>query len=73
MDAGFLDVLHDAGDVAVLAVGQAIDVDLDRVGEVAVDQERALFRHREFGRAVEIGGKPRHVAAELLPCRTRFP
>ena len=33
MNAGFLDMLHDAGDIAVLAVGEAIDVDLDRVGE----------------------------------------
>ena len=32
MDAGLLDVLHDAGDVGVLAVGKAIDVDLDGVG-----------------------------------------
>ena len=41
MDAGLLDVLHDAGDEDVLAVGQAIDVDLDGVGEIAVDQQRA--------------------------------
>jgi hypothetical protein len=29
VDAGFLDVLHDAGDEHVLAVAEAIDVDLD--------------------------------------------
>jgi hypothetical protein len=40
MDAGFLDMLHDAGDEGVLAVAQAIDVDLDRVGQIAVDQQR---------------------------------
>ena len=31
MDAGLLDVLHDAGDEGVLAVAQAVDVDLDGV------------------------------------------
>ena len=46
MDAGFLDVLHDAGDVGVLAVGEAVDVDLDRVGEIAVEQQRVLAEHR---------------------------
>ena len=46
MDAGLLDVLHDAGDEDVLAVGERIDVDLDRVGQVAVDEERVLAEHR---------------------------
>ena len=46
MDAGLLDVLHDAGDEGVLAVGEAIDVDLGRVGEVAVEQQRVLAEHR---------------------------
>ena len=31
MDAGFLDMLHDAGDEDVLAVAEAVDIDLDRV------------------------------------------
>ena len=66
MDAGFLDVLHDAGDVGVLAVGQAVDVDLYRVGEIAVDQERPFFRDREFRRPVEIGGQSRDIALELM-------
>ena len=65
MDAGLLDVLHDAGDEGVLAVAEAIDVDFGGVGQIAVDQQRALFRDDEFGRPVEIGGKPRHVAVEL--------
>ena len=42
MNAGLLDMLHDAGDESVLAVGKAIDVDLDRVGQIAVDQQRPL-------------------------------
>ena len=66
MNAGLLDVLHDAGDVAVFAVGQAIDIDLDGVGEVAVDEQRPLFGNREFRRAVEIGGKPRDIAGQMI-------
>ncbi len=31
MDARFLDVLHDAGDEGVGAVGQTIDIDLDGI------------------------------------------
>ncbi len=45
MDAGLLDVLHDAGDEGVLAVGEAVDVDLGRVGEIAVEQQRVLAEH----------------------------
>ena len=41
MDAGLLDVLHDGGDVGVLAVAERVDVDLDRVLEEAVDEDRA--------------------------------
>ena len=65
MNAGFLDVLHDAGDERVLAVAQAIDVHLGGVGQVTVDQQRALLRHHQFGRAVEIAGQSRHIAVEL--------
>ena len=65
MDAGLLDVLHDAGDRRVLAVGEAIDVDLDGVGEIAVDQQRPLVGDDELGRPVEIAGEPRQIAVEL--------
>src|SRR6266851_4215149 len=65
VDAGLLDVLHDARDERVLAVGEAVDVHLDGVGEITVDQERPLLGNRELRRPVEIGGKPRHVAIEL--------
>ena len=37
MNAGLLDMLHDAGDECVLAVREAIDVDLDGVRQVAVE------------------------------------
>ena len=46
MNAGLLDMLHDAGDEHVLAVAQRIDVDLDGVGEIAVEQQRILAEHR---------------------------
>jgi len=40
VDAGFLDVLHDAGQEQLGAVVQGVDVDLDRVVEELVDQDR---------------------------------
>jgi hypothetical protein len=39
MDAGLLDMLHDARHEGVLAVAQAIDIDLDGVGEIGVEQK----------------------------------
>ncbi len=42
MDAGLLDVLHDAADVDLGAVAQGVDVDLDRILEEAVDQHGML-------------------------------
>jgi hypothetical protein len=42
VDAGLLDVLHDAADHALLAVGQRVDVDLERVLQELVHQDRAL-------------------------------
>jgi hypothetical protein len=46
MDAGFLDVFHDAGDIDVGAVAQAVDIDLDGVGQVAVKQQRVGAQQR---------------------------
>ena len=40
MDPGFLDMLEDAGDRDLLAVADRVDVDLDRVAQIAVDQHR---------------------------------
>ena len=45
VDARLLDVLHDRGDVRLLAVAERVDVDLDRVLDEAVDEHRA----REVG------------------------
>ena len=42
VDARFFDVFHDAGDEHVLAIANGIDVHFDGVGEVAVDQHRAV-------------------------------
>ena len=65
MDAGFLDMLHDAGDSGVLAVGEAVHIDLDGVGEITVEQQRPLLRHDQFGGTVEIAREPGDVAVEL--------
>ncbi len=44
VNAGFLDVLHDAGDQHVLAVAERVDIDFDGVFEEAVDQHGAVLR-----------------------------
>ncbi len=46
MDAGLLDMLHDAGDEGVLAVAEAVDVDLDGVREIGVEEQRVLAEQR---------------------------
>ncbi len=45
MHTGLLDVLHDRGDVRVVAVTKRVDVDFDRVLEEAVDEHAAEHRH----------------------------
>jgi len=47
MDAGALDVLHDAADHDVAAVAHGVDVDLDGVLEEPVDEERPVGRRGE--------------------------
>ena len=48
MDAGFLDVLHDAGDEHVaVGIADRIDVDFDGVVQEAVDQHRIVARDAE--------------------------
>ena len=44
MDAGFFDVLHDAADDDVLAVGERVDIDLDGVFEEVVDEHGTILR-----------------------------
>ena len=43
MDAGLLNVLHDAGDEDVFRVAERVDVDFDGVFEEVVDEDRALL------------------------------
>ena len=54
IDTSLFDVLHDAGNGGVGAVREAIDIDLDGVGKIAVDQQRPLVGHHQFGRPAEI-------------------
>ena len=42
MDSGLLDVLHHSADEDVFAVGERVNIDLDRVGEIGVDQHRRV-------------------------------
>ena len=42
MDAALLDVLHDSADDALLAVAERVNVDLGRIGEEAVKEDRRL-------------------------------
>ncbi len=60
MDAGFLQVLHDAADEEVGAVVQGVHIELDRVVEEPVDQERlALLDH-------DLAGRPHEVVAQRI-------
>ena len=42
MDAGFLNMLHDACDVDIFAIADRIDIHFGRIGQVAVDKERGI-------------------------------
>src|SRR5690606_40522311 len=53
MDAGLLDVLHDAADDDLAAVADRVDVDLDREVEEAVEQHGALVRYADGLRHVD--------------------
>ena len=55
MHAGLLNVLHDSGDMGVAAVGQRIHIDLDRVLEETVEQQRMLLVRLDVG--LEVGGE----------------
>ena len=57
MDAGFLDMLHDAADIDVIPVAQRIDINLDGIVQEAVDENRIISRNddRVAHVALEIG------------------
>ncbi len=68
MHAGLLDVLHHAADQHLaVAVGDDVDVDLDRVVEEAVEQHRRIVRHlhrfADVARQVGVGMHHFHRAA----------
>jgi hypothetical protein len=52
VNAGLLDVLHDAADVHLGAVAQCVDVDLDGILEEPVDEHRVLGG--QFGGAGDV-------------------
>ena len=63
MDAGLLDVLHDAAEVHVGAVVEGVDVDLDGVLEEAVDQHRVV--RGDFGGVGDVAGEVGLVVDDL--------
>ena len=64
MNAGLLDVFHDAGDVAVAPVSEAIDIDFNGVGglmKIGVDKGRTTRTDLKIGICGEHGGEPDSV------------
>ena len=64
VDARLLDVLHDRGDVDVLAVAERVDVDLDRVLDEAVDEDRARDGGHRLPQLLVVVTDPHRPAAE---------
>ena len=44
MDAGFFDVLHDAGDQNIITIAEGVNVDLSGVFKKAIDQHGPVLR-----------------------------
>ena len=63
VDAGLLDVLHDAADVQVRAVEEGVDVDLDGVLEEAVHQHRVVLG--DLGGVGDVAGEVGLVVDDL--------
>src|SRR6185312_2063916 len=59
VNPGLLDVFHDAGYVDLRAVGDRIDIDLDRVLQIAVYEHRA--RSRDNDRTADVTGERRGI------------
>ena len=64
MDPRFLDMLHDPGDEGVLAIGDAINIDLDRIGEVAIEQQRVLAENRVDLSGLVVGITGLHIGGD---------
>ena len=66
MDAGLLDVLHDSADVELGSVVERVDVDLERVVEEPVDQQRrARADDRLLAHPIEVVLERRGVVDDL--------
>jgi hypothetical protein len=63
VDAGLLDVLHDAAQVEVLAIEEGVHVDLDGVVQEPVDQHRVLGAG--LGGPAHVGGQGVVVVDDL--------
>ena len=63
MDPGFLDMLHDPGDIDLGAVGDGVDIDLDGILQIAVDQDWA--RAGDIDGAADISAETRRVVDDL--------
>ena len=63
MHARLFDVLHDAGDMHILAVTDGINIQFDRAGKIAVQQNRAVAgnHHRLCDVAFQLG----HIAHDF--------
>ena len=63
MDAGLLDMFHDAADIDILAIAQRVDIDLDGVAQEAVDQHRIVtgHNHRVAHIAFKVGQLVNHL------------
>ena len=47
MNPGLFDMFHDARDMHMFAVGQCIDINLDRARQIAVQKHRAFARNSD--------------------------
>ena len=71
VDAGLLDVLHDARDDDVLAVAEGVDVQLVGVLEEAVDEDRAVRERREGLSEDVLRARPRRTRCASRVRRAR--
>ncbi len=58
-------MLHHTADERVTAVRKAVDVDLDSIGQITVNEQRAGARDDEFRRPCQCCRKPLNIAVHL--------
>ena len=71
VDAGLLDVLHDAADVELGAVVERVDVDLDRVVEEPVDEQRVARADDALALDARRSSRRATASRRRSPCRGR--